>query len=274
REITDPPSVLYAKGAWPPPDLPLIAVVGTRKATKEGLNIAKDFARDLARSGCGIVSGLAMGIDTAAHRGALAAGGFTAAVLGNGIDVVYPAQNEKLAADILNTKGLIISEYGPGEPSYPGNFLRRNRIISGLSVATLVIEAPAQSGALATARFAAEQGREVFVVPGSLSNRNYRGSHELIRDGATLVQGVEDVLGDLGQNSLFTPHSSNLISPELSEEETIIVETLRKEGSPLGVDRLLELTKLEPRTVSIGLTSLTLKGYLIEERSVYSLKIL
>ncbi|MEK7481868.1 MAG: DNA-processing protein DprA, partial [Patescibacteria group bacterium] len=166
REIPNAPEKIYILGKLPPEESLKIAIVGTRKATDQGRIIAKKLAEKLTNLGIVIVSGLAMGIDTAAHEGAVVANGKTIAVLANGLDKIYPAQNENLAKKILELNGAIISEYEPGKPALEHQFLERNRIVSGLSVATIVIEAPERSGSLVTARLAAEQGREVFVFPG------------------------------------------------------------------------------------------------------------
>ncbi|MCR4260962.1 MAG: DNA-processing protein DprA [Candidatus Colwellbacteria bacterium] len=195
-EISDAPALIYVRGELKL-DRPLIAVVGTRQATTEGKKIAEEFSKELARAGFGIISGLALGIDASAHKGALDAQGSTIAVLGNGIDDIYPPENRELADRILGSDGAIISEYGPGEPIEKTNFIQRNRIISALSIAVLVIEAPIHSGALVTARTGGEQGKDVFVVPGPIGNPNFEGSHKLIRDGAILVSSVEDILEDL-----------------------------------------------------------------------------
>lgn len=195
-EIANTPQSIYIKGEFNS-DRPLVAIVGTRQATNEGVEIAKQFAKELVEAGFGIVSGLALGIDTAAHVGALDGGGITVAVLGNSIDTIYPSENKGLAERILKSNGAIISEYGSGEATEKDNFIARNRIISALSIAVLVVEAPIHSGALVTARTGAEQGKDVFVVPGSIDNPNFEGSHKLIRDGAILVTSVKDILEDL-----------------------------------------------------------------------------
>lgn len=195
-EITDAPRLIYVRGRLRL-DKPLIAIVGTRQATREGKKIAEEFSRNLVKKGFGIISGLALGIDASAHKGALSAGGNTIAVLGNAIDDVYPVENKGLSDRILKSGGAVISEYGPGKAIEKGNFIERNRIISALSIAVLVIEAPVHSGALITARTGGEQGKDVFVVPGSVDNPNFEGSHKLIRDGAILVGSVEDILEDL-----------------------------------------------------------------------------
>lgn len=270
REIPNPPKQIYVRGTIPELRTPVLAIVGTRKATVAGIRIAEEIAAELSRQGVIIASGLAMGIDTAAHRGALAAHGKTIAVLGNGVDEIYPAQNEKLAGEILATGGIIISEYPPGEPSFKGNFIQRNRIISGLSVAVAVIEAPARSGALATAGFAAEQGRNVFVVPGPTTHPNYIGSHALIRDGAILITRAEDILEDLGllHEERSTKDEVGIgaspIQPELNVQEVLILEVVRNAGRPLEVDRIAELTKLPPQAVNQALTGLLLKGLIRE----------
>ena len=195
-EISDAPARIYVRGELKL-ERPLIAIVGTRQATAEGKRIAEEFSKDLVEAGFGIISGLALGIDASAHKGALSAGGNTIAVLGNGIDDVYPPENKELANRILESGGAVISEYGPGEPIEKSNFIQRNRIISALSIAVLVIEAPIHSGALVTARTGGEQGKDVFVVPGAIGDPNFEGSHKLIRDGAILVSSVKDILEDL-----------------------------------------------------------------------------
>ena len=175
-----------------------IAIVGTRRATPDGKSTARRFAAELARAGIVIVSGLAFGVDAAAHEGCLDAEGKTVAVLACGLANIYPRNNEPLAKKILAQGGAIISEYPPDMPAYPSRFLERNRIVSGLSKGTLVIEAPERSGSLATARFALEQNRDVFVVPGPIAHPNFKGSHALIRQGAELVTTPEDILESYG----------------------------------------------------------------------------
>ncbi len=195
-EIYDPPLVLFLRGELREEDERAVAIVGTRRPTPYGVRMAEMFARDLASRGITIVSGLASGIDAAAHRGALEAGGRTIAVLGNGVDVVYPAENKSLMDEIARN-GCLLSQFPMGVQPARGHFPYRNRIISGLSRGTLIVEAPLQSGALITARQAAEQGREVFAIPGQLGVRNSEGPHALIREGAKLVEKVEDILVEL-----------------------------------------------------------------------------
>lgn len=196
-QIADPPSLLYVYGDPNLLTMPSLAIVGSRNATPQGLRTAESFARHLAAQGLSIVSGLALGIDAAAHRGALAAEGKTVAVIGTGADRVYPARNKELALAIAE-HGAIVSEFPLGTPVLAHNFPRRNRIISGLARGVLVVEAAPESGSLITARLAGEQGREVFAVPGSIHSPQSRGCHRLIRQGAKLVETAADILEELG----------------------------------------------------------------------------
>jgi DNA processing protein len=198
-EIADPPLMLYLKGRRDLLDGNLLAVVGSRNATAQGILNAEKFAEAVSQAGWTIVSGLALGIDAAAHRGGLRGPGSTLAVIGTGADIVYPARNRALAHDI-SEQGCIISEYPLGMPGLPANFPRRNRIISGLARAVLVVEAAAQSGSLITARMAAEQGRDVFAIPGSIHSPLSKGCHQLIKQGAKLVESAQDILEELGDS--------------------------------------------------------------------------
>ncbi|NCT82585.1 MAG: DNA-protecting protein DprA [Comamonadaceae bacterium] len=193
----DPPLLLWLQGRRELLSAPSIAIVGSRNPTAQGGDNARAFAGALARAGYVIVSGLALGVDAAAHEGALQAGGATLAVVGTGLDQVYPRRNEALAARLLAAGGLIVSEYALGMPVLPANFPRRNRIIAGLTQGCLVVEAALQSGSLITARLAAEAGREVFAIPGSIHSPQARGCHALIRQGAKLVESAADVLEEL-----------------------------------------------------------------------------
>jgi DNA processing protein len=195
-EIADPPPILYLKGRRELLGRPAIAVVGSRNATPGGLQNAEAFARALSDAGFAIVSGLALGIDAAAHRGGLAGKSSTIAVIGTGLDLIYPARNKALAHDI-SQHGLIISEFSLGTPAIASNFPRRNRIISGLSRGVLVVEAALASGSLITARQAGEQGREVFAIPGSIHSPFSKGTHQLIKQGAKLVDEANDILVEL-----------------------------------------------------------------------------
>ena len=201
-EIADPPLLLYAKGRLELMHRESLAIVGSRNASMQGILHARQFAQTLSEAGLAIVSGLALGIDTAAHEGALAGAGATIAVIGTGADIVYPARNHALAHRIAD-EGCILSEYALGTPALPANFPRRNRIISGLAGGTLVVEAAAQSGSLITARLAAEQGRDVYAIPGSIQSPLARGCHELIRQGAKLVETAADILED--RKSFYLP---------------------------------------------------------------------
>ena len=197
REIPDPPPLLFCRGQWLPQDALGLAIVGTRHASRYGIRQAEGLAAGLARAGFTIVSGLARGIDAAAHRAALAVGGRSIAVLGSGLLNIYPAEHQQLAGEISRS-GLVISEAPPLRKPISGAFPQRNRVITGLSLGVVVVEASQVSGAMISARHAAEQDREVFAVPGRVDNRNARGCHRLLRDGARLVETVDDVLDELG----------------------------------------------------------------------------
>jgi DNA processing protein len=214
RQIDDPPFALYARGALSADDRLALAVVGTRKASAYGRDVAGHFARRLAERGVTIVSGLAHGVDAAAHRGALDAGGRTLAVLGSGVDIVYPYDHKALANDI-SAQGAVLSEFPMGAPPDRFNFPRRNRIISGLSLGVLVVEAAEKSGALITATLAAEQGKDVFAVPGSIFSDASSGVNRLIQDGAKPVMNVEDILEELQitAQSVETRRAAEQIAP-------------------------------------------------------------
>ena len=216
-EIYNAPLLLYGKGAMPLfDDEAAVTVVGTRDRTPYGVQVAEELGYELAKRGAVVVSGLAKGIDAAAHRGALRAGGFTAAILGCGVDVVYPAENRRLYEDILAT-GVILSEYPPGTRPEGWHFPERNRIMSGLSLATVVVEADRDSGALITARAALEQGRDVFAVPGPIHAPQSRGCNELIRDGAGLVTCGWDILQEYHNRFAHRLHPDKAVLPELPE---------------------------------------------------------
>ena len=279
KEISSTPEMFYLIGELPSDEIPKIAIVGTRKAGIAGRRFAKELARKLTELGVIVVSGLAMGIDTAAHEGAVLAGGKTIAVLANGLDKIYPAQNENLAEKILELGGALISEYPAGTKSFKNNFLERNRIVSGLSIATIVIEAPERSGSIVTARLAAEQGREVFVVPGSIDNPNYRGSHQLIRDGAVLVSSVEDILEDLGDkipnSKLQITNKSQIINSKTKNitdvNQLLIIKTIREAGGALAIDEIIKITKLEPHIVNQSIAFLIIDGIIKETGNGYGL---
>jgi DNA processing protein len=251
REIYDPPGILFMRGEILPPDAIAIAIVGARHATHYGLAQAERLAGSLARAGITIVSGLARGIDAAAHRGALAAGGRTLAVLGGGLLNMYPPEHASLADEVA-THGAVISEAPPRSPPLAGAFPQRNRIISGLSLGVLVVEASTQSGALISARHAMEQGREVFAVPGRVDSRMSRGCHRLIRDGAKLVETADDVLEELGP--LVAPttsadgeavhHPAELLLNEVEQQVLAIIT-----NEPVTIDHVVVTSKLPTSTV-------------------------
>ncbi|MCX6702430.1 MAG: DNA-processing protein DprA [Candidatus Wolfebacteria bacterium] len=276
REIPGVPPRIYFLGNLPDENIFCVAIVGTRKATQAGKILAKKMAAELAKRGILIVSGLAMGIDSAAHEGALSVNGKTIAVLACGLDIIYPAQNEYLARKILDQGGGIISEYPQGTPPYPNQFLARNRIISGLCRATIVIEAPIESGSLVTARMAADQGRDVFVFPGPIDHPNYRGSHKLIRDGAVLVASIEDIIESLEIENEEQGLKWNLSSGKLpfgsfgTKEEELIFNAIKNTGSALSVDKIIEITRLEPQVVNRSLAYLAINNIIKETERGYA----
>lgn len=223
REIFDPPITLYVKGAWSEClEQPCVAMVGSRRSSTYGQNAATMLARDLAQRNVTIISGLARGIDAAAHRGALEAKGRTVAVMGTGLDQVYPSDHKRLADEILSSGGALVSEFPLETPPAPQNFPYRNRVISGLSLGVVLVEAAENSGSLITARLALEQGREVFAVPGNITSRNSFGTNYLIKGaGAKLVQQWQDVIAELPQEI-----ASRLLPPEPKKKEKAAVEQL------------------------------------------------
>ena len=262
-QIAGPPEQLWVDGDPAVLQLPAIAIVGSRNPTRGGVRNAFEFARHLGSMGFCIVSGLARGIDTAAHRGALDAGAATVALLGHGIDRVYPAVNRDLARDIART-GALVSEFPLGTPPRRELFPQRNRLISGLSLGTLVVEAARQSGSLITARLASEQGREVFALPGSIHNPLSRGCHKLIRDGAKLVETADDILaelaplaGHLRQNTL----ESTPDAPPAAGDDSDYVKLREQLGfDPVDIDSLARNSGLTIDQVSSMLLILELRG--------------
>ncbi len=237
KEIHDPPAVLFVRGRLDPTDKMAVAIVGTRRATRYGKQTAERLAAGLSRAGVTVVSGMALGIDTAAHRGALAAGGRTIAVLASGVLNPFPPDNVKLADEIA-AHGAVISEAAPTMPPLSGMFPQRNRIISGLCLGTIVVEAGDRSGALITARHAMEQGREVFAVPGQIDNPAAAGPHRLLRDGAKLVTCVDDVLEELGHLPSAAPdHRGGSIRTaaelKLNDLEHAVLQAIDPAGSSL-----------------------------------------
>jgi len=257
--IFDPPFLLYLKGDLEEEDADALAIVGTRRATTYGKLIARRLARELAQRGITIVSGLARGIDSAAHQGALEGGGRTIAVLGSGIDVIYPGENRKMVEEIAR-RGAVLSEYPLGTQPYAPHFPQRNRIISGLSKGVLVVEAPPRSGALITADFALEQGREVFAVPGNVTSPNSQGTNRLIKEGAKLVESVDDILEELDFSYLKKENKQILDReiPSLFSQERKILELLGEE--PVHIDLLIHKSNLPPSKVGELLMKLQIKG--------------
>jgi len=270
REIPFPPLGVYVKGALPR-NVPAVAIVGTRKASYDGRSIARALARDLAASGVSIVSGLAFGVDREAHEGCLEAGGHTVAVLANGLDRVYPASHETLAKRILKEGGALLSEYPLGTPTLPYRFLERNRIISGLSLGVVVVEAPLASGAMATARFALEQNRDVFVVPGPARHPHFEGSHKLLKEGAQLVTHASDILESLDIEA-SSPVLAARTQVAYTREECAVLQILEVAGDPLHVDKITEVTKLNNQVVTQTLTFLLIKDVIEETGRGYILK--
>jgi len=261
--IADPPFVFYYAGRRELLNRPGIAIVGSRNATPQGLEHAEAFAAALSAAGLTIVSGLANGIDAAAHRGGLAAVGSSIAVIGTGLDRVYPASNRDLAQR-LECDGGVLSEFAMETPPLPENFPRRNRVISGLSRGVLVVEATLNSGSLITARLAAEQGREVFAIPGSIHSPFSKGAHRLIRDGAKLVETAQDVLEELG---VEVSHETSAATRELGEDskapavEGASAQVLAALGhDPLGIDVLARRTGLAAEAITVALVELEVAG--------------
>ncbi|MGE5240930.1 MAG: DNA-processing protein DprA [Bacteroidota bacterium] len=261
REIPDPPSMFYVLGERALLSGPQLAVVGSRNPTPMGRENAHAFAKSLAAAGLTVTSGLALGIDGAAHRGALEAGGTTVAVAGTGLDRVYPARHRELAHEIVGHGGALVSEFPLGIPPLPENFPIRNRIISGLSLGTLVVEAALQSGSLITARLATEQGREVFAIPGSIHSPQARGCHALIRQGAKLVETAQDILEELGPLASLTrraaPENADAVRP-LDPSMNALLEHIGHD--PVTVDVLIERSGLTADAVSSMLLQMELNG--------------
>ncbi len=273
REIPKSPPMLFVRGDYTCLSLPQVAMVGSRNPTAGGSENAERFARYLAECGFAITSGLALGIDAAAHQGALNAGGKTIAVMGTGIDMIYPARHRGLAQAILYAGGTLVSEFPLGVSSQAANFPQRNRIISGLSGGTLVVEAAVQSGSLITASYALQHNREVFAIPGSIHNPLARGCHQLIRQGATLVETAQDIVDQLAglisykrqeaaqknsSFSLFNTADIEVPGPILDTAEQALLDALGFD--PLPLDLLAERTGADIGSLSAGLIALEIKG--------------
>jgi DNA processing protein len=257
--IIDPPFVLWTRGSRDCLRAPAVAIVGSRAASPYGLAVAERLAADLAARGVVIVSGLARGVDSAAHRGALAGGGSTIAVLGSGADIIYPAEHAALAGDIA-CSGLVVSELAPGTPPRPRFFPLRNRIISGLSRAVVVIEAGEKSGSLITARSALEQGRDVLAVPGNVLSGRNRGAHGLLRDGAKIVESADDILEELGLPCGAACPPRQRESPGTAAADPILA--CLTPGEPSDLDALAERSGLSPARLLPRLLELELGGFI------------
>ena len=260
QEIYAPPPILFYQGEFnSAKDEFSLAIVGTRKLSNYGRQVTPEITKALAESGLVIISGLALGIDSIAHETALESGGRTTAVLGSGLDRehIYPAANHNLCAKIIASGGAIISEYPPGTESLRQHFPQRNRIISGLSLGTLIIEAPEESGALLTARFALEQNREIFAIPGSIYSPNSLGPNNLIRMGAKLVTRAEDILEALDLNLVKEYVETKKIIPDSAEEAKILAHLSHE---PIHFNELVKLTKLDTSVLNSTLTLMEMKG--------------
>src|SRR3989344_4153997 len=251
-ETPHPPSLLYYLGELPDFSLPSAAIVGTRKPTRYGLETAKILARDLAQAGVLVVSGLALGVDAEAHKGALEGGGKTIAVLGSGLSQIYPFQNRGLAEKIIERGGAVVSEFPPLHPPEKWTFPQRNRIIAGLSQVIVVVEAPQKSGSLITARFGLDYNRDIGAVPGEISSINSAGPNSLLKSGAAVVSSAEDVLGLLG---LDYPDLSAI--DKIGKDEEYLLDLL---AEPAGARFLLAHSGLEPEALNQKLTILELAG--------------
>jgi DNA processing protein len=260
KQIADPPPLLFVRGNPHLLQSPQIALVGSRNPSKQGEQTAFEFAKNLSHYGLVITSGLALGIDAASHRGALAANGLTIAVTGTGLDRVYPGKHKELATEIVQT-GAMLSEFPPTTLAKANHFPRRNRIISGLCQGLLVVEAAKESGSLITARFALEQNREVFAIPGSIHNPLARGCNALIREGAKLVETTQDILEEL--NYTFQQDAQDLpvaAQSTLDLEQQTLLNLVQ--FSPTSIDTLVELTGQSTDILIAGLLILELQGYL------------
>jgi DNA processing protein len=261
RTIADPPTVLWARGRTDALTRPAVAIVGSRAATPYALEVAARLGLELAERGLVVVSGLARGADGAAHRGCLAAGGSTVAVLGSGPDVIYPAEHREMAVSICKD-GCLVSDLGPGGPPLPEHFPLRNRLISGISLAVVVVEASERSGSLITARYALEQGRDVLAVPGSVLSGRNRGSHGLLKDGAKVVETADDILEGLGWPAGASGEPARPVADRNSLKIDALLERLAA-GEPYDFEQLAELTGLSGPKLLARLTEWELQGRLV-----------
>lgn len=266
KETTGAPPLLFVQGDPAVLEQPQIAIVGSRQATRPGLDTAQRFARSLARGGFAVTSGLALGVDAAAHQGALDVQGATIAVVGTGLNRVYPARHRGLARTLVEQGGALVSELTLDSAPHASHFPRRNRIISGLALGVLVVEASPSSGSLITARLAAEQGREVYAIPGSIHSPGARGCHQLIRDGATLIETVDDILQSLRGWQLTGLPEEKAIQQSLPLQHPLL-DLLKTQ--PLSTDELVELSELPLLEVLSMLTECEVEGSVVSENGIW-----
>jgi DNA processing protein len=260
KDIYDPPALLYLRGEFRIEDELAVAIVGSRKTSAYGREVTEKIGEDLARHGVTVVSGMARGIDSVAHKGALQGGGRTIAVLGCGVDVIYPPENRNLFYQIIE-QGAILSEFPMGSPPEGGHFPRRNRIISGLSIGVVIVQASSESGSLITAGYALEQGREVFAVPGNVGAEGSRGTNQLIKEGAKLVESSDDILEEIlpqWRREGETAQKGDPAVLSLTESEKTLYGLLGE--TPLHIDAIIRESRLDPGRVSSLLLNLELKG--------------
>lgn len=272
HETADPPELLFVKGSLETLHWPQLAIVGSRKASPSGVKQAEQISRELSGAGIAITSGLALGIDSAAHRGCLAAGGRTIAVLGSGLDQLYPRRNIDLSQQIINSGGTVLSEYPFGTPPIAANFPKRNRIVTGLALGTLVVEAAERSGSLISASLALEENREVFAIPGSINNPLSRGCHKLLKQGAVLVEGAEDIAQHLtgaiqGQLDLKAVTVKPKKEPEPISSREGLLEFIGYD--PLSIDEIQLSSGLRVEEISIQLMELELNGHICQQAGLY-----
>jgi DNA processing protein len=262
RSLPDAPPALFVRGTLHPDDRFSVAIVGSRRATSYGLSIAEQFSTELVERGLTVVSGGARGIDTRAHRGALSAGGRTAAFVGCGLDVSYPAENRSLYQKMIESgQGAILSEFVPGTTPEPWRFPARNRLISGMALGVIVIESPVDSGAMITATDASAQGREVFAVPGPIGSGKSSGCHKLIQEGAKLIETPEDIFLELGLLPMHMDRPTETFRPtpsDLSADQLKVLELLSLEAS--HIDHLITVSRLPANQINGALTVLELRG--------------
>ncbi len=271
KAISRPPPLLYYRGTWFEGEQPALAIVGSRRCTAYGREVTRRLAKELAVLGFTVVSGMALGVDTEAHRGALESGGRTIAVLGCGVDICYPSSAARLKAQIA-VGGVVTSEFPLGTAPLPQHFPQRNRIISGLSLGTVVVEAPAKSGALITANYACEQNREVFAVPGNVNSPYSRGCHRLIKEGACLVETVEDILAELTIGPVAVPlpdPATTKINLPPGEQEILNLIPYQ----PVSLDWLVRESGLSVEQAGVLVLSLELKGFLRQLPGKYLVRV-